>query len=89
MRSDYVVIQLENIVIIEDLDRGNKSVTNDIQEIIDELELRGTDKTLVYRDSMGMWSCVNVLEHGTPLFLPVHAVGSIRTSKQVREGAGI
>jgi hypothetical protein len=89
MRSDYIVIELENVVIVEDQDRGNKSVTNDIQEIIDELNLRNTNKKLVYRDSLGMWVCVNVLDEGTPLFVPVHAIGKLRTSKQIREGLKI
>ncbi len=58
------------VVMIEDLDRGSKSVTNDVENVIAEIQaqlydqaadsgfvepLRLGDMTVIYKDSAGRW----------------------------------
>lgn len=66
MRSTYTYQLHNNFVIIDDQDRG-KSVTNDIENVIHDIEHENPETDLsgyrwVYRDTQGIWDEVLVLE---------------------------
>lgn len=48
-----------DVILIEDLNRGNMSVTNDIENVVDEIaegeNLDPKDYMIVYADSAGSW----------------------------------
>src|SRR5262249_30905286 len=48
------------LLLIWDLDRGNKSVTNDVENVVADIaEFEDIDPCrccIIYRDSMGIWS---------------------------------
>lgn len=62
-RSDYdyqfKTYKRRNFLVIEDLNRGGKSVTNDIETVVDECfsdkTLRPHEVYIIYQDSDGMW----------------------------------
>lgn len=57
-RSDFTVEQDGDVLIIRDLDRGGRSVTNDGDGVIMDLAKRGLLKDgmrVIYRDSSGEW----------------------------------
>lgn len=55
-----------NILVIEDLNLGNKSVTNSIEEVIRDIEvmehISARDYMIVYRDSEGNWNGWDVIK---------------------------
>lgn len=57
MRSSYEIIRVDNRedkVFIEDLNIG-KSVTNDAEEVVEELNNQFPEYRIIYKDSMGNW----------------------------------
>ncbi len=55
-RSDYEIVRVEqDRVFIVDLDLGNRSVTNDADEVFEEIQKNFSKKRVIYRDSMGNW----------------------------------
>ena len=69
--ADYIVDhKVDGSIFITDLDRGNKSVTNDVEGVLEELkslynlDLRGI--TITYLDSMG---CVDRIVHVNGKFI--------------------
>lgn len=71
-RADYEYFINEGVVSIVDLDKGNKSLTNDIENVIEEVCLRAGIKPheykWVYRDSGGMW---DGFDPATKQFIPL------------------
>ncbi len=57
-RSEYEVIGVQDgTVYLVDINLGNKSVTNDAENVVAEiLNEYGYEKRVVYRDSMGNWA---------------------------------
>lgn len=54
--ADYDVVKVaEDMVWIVDLDRGNRSVTNDAERVVAELAKQYGERRIIYRDSMGRW----------------------------------
>ena len=63
-RADYEVVRVEeDRVFIIDLDLGNKSVTNDAEEVFKEIKLHFPDRRLIYRDTLGKWDEIVEDEH--------------------------
>lgn len=62
-RADYIhrteQIQKHDVLVIEDLDLGNMSVTNSIEEVIAEIEqmegIKANDYIIIYKDSDGTY----------------------------------
>ncbi|SDM57012.1 hypothetical protein SAMN05216360_102471 [Methylobacterium phyllostachyos] len=64
-RSDYTVEDLLDVVLVVDLDRGGRSVSNDASGVIDDLRKAGLIRPgvpVVYRDSSGTWDQLRVKE---------------------------
>ncbi|QGY06211.1 hypothetical protein MMSR116_15790 [Methylobacterium mesophilicum SR1.6/6] len=62
-RSDYTVEDLLDVVLVVDLDRGGRSVSNDASGVIDDLRKAGLIRPgvpVVYRDSSGTWDQLRV-----------------------------
>lgn len=63
------------IIVIQDLDRGNKSVTNDINNVVEEIaqkeRINPVDHYIIYRDSDREWNGYNF---STGQFLPLKSV---------------
>ncbi|MFT3679819.1 MAG: hypothetical protein QM791_06130 [Ferruginibacter sp.] len=48
-----------NAIVIEDLDLGNKSVTNDIENVVEDIavmeKIKPAEHVILYNDSQGWW----------------------------------
>ena len=80
--SDYALELVDNVVLVIDLDLGGGSVTNDAEQVIQELATSGGNLdalVILYRDSEGRWDQI-VTRHSQ--FVGFRMVGA--TS---REGA--
>lgn len=54
--ADYQIVrETPDIIFIEDLDLGNRSITNDAEEVVETLLFLSGRKRIVYKDSMGQW----------------------------------
>lgn len=54
--ADYEIVKVENDkVFIIDLNLGNKSVTNDAENVYIELKQIFPDHRIIYKDTMGHW----------------------------------
>lgn len=55
-RSDYEIVCVqEDKIFLVDLDLGNKSVTNDAENVVEEINKNFPDKRIIYRDTLGVW----------------------------------
>lgn len=62
--ADYTYTVDENIIAIVDLDLGNRSVTNDIDYVLEEIRAELGDLSgycVIYRDGMGRWDGVRLV----------------------------
>jgi len=67
MRSDWEVVKVTtDIVWIIDLDIGGKSVTNDAENVVKELNIKYPGRRIIYRDTMNRW---DELVHENGLFV--------------------
>lgn len=58
VKADYDYKIIDGIICIEDLNRGNRSVTNDIENVIEQIKYFENIKNIkivIYRDSEGNW----------------------------------
>ncbi|MCJ2040848.1 DUF6011 domain-containing protein [Methylobacterium sp. J-059] len=65
-RSSYTFEIRGDVVCVTDLDLGGRSVTNDVDRVIEDLvECLGTlkGKRVIYRNSAGVWDEIKVSEH--------------------------
>ena len=64
IRADYTYTVEGSIIAIIDLDQGSKSVTNDIENVLDDIRAEIGDLAgyaVIYRDSMGRWDGVRLI----------------------------
>ncbi|GAB3552379.1 hypothetical protein [Spirosoma fluminis] len=64
--ADYTYTVEGNIIAIEDLDLGNRSVTNDIEFVLADIQAKlGTlaGYQIIYRDSMGRWDGIRLVDN--------------------------
>src|ERR1700733_6927926 len=67
-KFDYYIQLIEgyNFIIIEDINNGSMSVTNDIENIVKSIEekenIKATDFFIVYRDSDDTWDGWNAAQ---------------------------
>jgi len=61
-RSDYDIWEYGDLIVIIDRDIGGMPVTNDIENVVDDLRQRFNlrDKELVYRDSDGLYDWITL-----------------------------
>lgn len=66
--KNYTYTIEQEFVCIVDLDNGGRSVTNDIQKIINEIEDENNffldSFKIIYRDSQGIWDAVLIKDEG-------------------------
>lgn len=63
-RADYTYTVEGSIIAIIDLDLGSKSVTNDMENILDDIRAKLGDLAgyaVIYRDSTGRWDGVRLV----------------------------
>jgi hypothetical protein len=63
-RADYTFTIEGNVIAIVDLDLGSKSVTNDIENVIEDIRAELGDLAgyaIIYRDSTGRWDGVRLI----------------------------
>lgn len=64
-RADYryYILHDEKVIAIEDLNKGNTSLTNDIENVAEEISKNETldlkEYKVIYRDSQGLWDGYN------------------------------
>lgn len=57
--SDWDIVHLDHIrqiVYIHDLNLGNRSVTNDAENVVDDLDSQYPGWRIIYKDSMDSWA---------------------------------
>ena len=62
-RADYTYTVTGNVIAIIDLDQGGKSVTNDMEDVLNDIRIEIGDLSgysVIYRDSMGRWDGVRL-----------------------------
>lgn len=63
-QADFEVIGVtEDRVFLVDLNKGNRSVTNDAENVVARLAILHPNKRIIYCDSMGRWDEI-AHEHG-------------------------
>lgn len=75
-RSDFTLERINDILLVEDLNLGGLSVTNDAEELINDILYTFgdvDDMTILYRDSMGRWDQMATKNNRFAGFLPVGA----------------
>ena len=63
-RADYTYTVDGPVIAIVDLDQGSKSVTNDMDNVLDDIRAELGDLAgyaVIYRDSMGRWDGVRLM----------------------------
>lgn len=70
-RADYTYSVEGSVVAIVDLDQGSKSVTNDMENVLDEVrsELGSlAGYAIIYRDCRGIWDGVRLGQRGVEFY---------------------
>ena len=63
-RADYTYTVEGSVIAIVDLDQGSKSVTNDMENVLDDIRAEIGDLAgyaVIYRDSLGRWDGVRLV----------------------------
>lgn len=63
-RANYTYTVEGSVIAIVDLDQGSKSVTNDIENVLNDIRAELGDLAgyaVIYRDSMGRWDGVRLV----------------------------
>lgn len=88
----FIIDEETRIIAIEDLNKGNISVTNDMENILNEILVQGLNKdknfsldnyTIVYKDSNNVWDGVNIKNNKFFGFFPISALSYEEAVKQV------
>ena len=84
MNSDYIYFIKGKVLIIEDSDLGNLSVTNDIQNVLTSIkkDLDFLPETIIYRDSEGNFDGV---EHEQGKFKRFYSVNESDLEKALEK----
>ncbi len=85
IRADYTYTVDGSVIAIVDLDQGSKSLTNDMEHVLDEIQaelgsLAGY--SVIYRDSMGRWYGVR-LERGVVQFYSLNKTDPERAAARL------
>ncbi len=73
-KCDYAVELIHDLLVLVDLNLGNKSLTNDIENVLADLnnDIDLFDKVIVYRDSDGHYDRVLIRRYNRfDIFLPI------------------
>jgi hypothetical protein len=84
-RADYTYTVEGSVIAIIDLDQGSKSVTNDIENVLDDIRAKLGDLSgysVIYRDSMGRWDGIR-LERGVVEFYSLNETDPDRAAARL------
>lgn len=84
-RADYTYNVTGSVIAIIDLDQGSKSVTNDMENVLDDIRAEVGDLSgyaVIYRDSMGRWDGVR-LERGVVQFYSLNETDPERAAARL------
>jgi hypothetical protein len=84
-RADYTYTVEGGVIAIIDLDQGSKSLTNDIENVLDDIQAELGDLSgyaVIYRDSMGWWDGVR-LERGLVEFYSLNETDPERAAARL------
>ena len=73
-RARYTIQTIDNLIVILDANDGAKSVTNDADNIVQDLVRLGHNvdrKVIVYRDTMGNWDQITTNSARFATFYPL------------------
>jgi len=83
-QADFTYSMSPDVIAITDLDLGNKSVTNDIENVLRKIEYwhQGSIATfrIMYRDSLGVWER-GALERTTSFLFALQRVSPTKVRK--------
>lgn len=84
-RADYTYTVEGSIIAIIDLDLGSKSVTNDMENVLADIQTALGDLTgyaVIYQDSMGRWDGVRLVGQSV-VFYSLNEVDQQRASSRL------
>lgn len=84
-RADYTYTVEGSVIAIIDLDQGSKSLTNDMEHVLDDIRAQIGDLSgysVIYRDSMGRWDGVR-LKRGVVQFYSLNETNPDRASARL------
>ena len=88
-KPDYTYEMVEGVLVITDLDLGNRSVTNDIENVLLKIKANikpfPIPKLVIYKDSMGFYDQVLHDAGRFDCFFPLQACDLPIALKRVRE----
>lgn len=84
MNSDYIYFIKGKVLIIEDSDLGNRSVTNDIQNVLQAIktDLEFLPEVVIYKDSEGNFDGV---DHDKGKFIKFYPVNESDLQKALEK----
>jgi len=88
LQSDYIVKKFGALIVIIDINKGNKLVTNDIENVINEVGQQNqlNDYVVVYRDSDNCYEKIIVNSDNTfKQFEPMTSAHSVKDFFDVME----
>ena len=84
-RADYTYTVEGSVIAIVDLDQGSKSVTNDMDNVLADIQAELGDLAgyaVIYRDSTGRWDGVR-LERGIVAFYALNEIDPERAAARL------
>lgn len=85
-RADYEYTVEGQVICIVDLDRGNRSVTNDIENILHDIKIHLGELSgyaVIYRDSTGRWDGVRQTENGRADFYGLREIDKDKAAERL------
>ena len=71
IRSDYeIVLVQEDKIFLVDLDLGNRSVTNDAERVVEEINKNFPNRRIIYKDTLDHWDEIILDRKGRVDFSP-------------------
>jgi len=81
IRSDYeIVLVQEDKIFLVDLDLGNRSVTNDAERVVEEINKNFPNRRIIYKDTLDHWDEIILDCKGSVDFSPY--IESLQSSTQ-------
>jgi len=87
--ADYSYEIEQGVLVIMDKDLGNKSVTNDMDNVIKKIasveggiEKIQKLKGITYKDSMGIWDGVRIERKGVGIYTEIYSLGGTKDKKE-------
>lgn len=84
--SNYIYDVYKNVLVINDLDLGNMSVTNNVQKVLDEISERiDLPQRVIYRDTSKIYDGIEHVNGKFKRFYPIQTENIFEAIEKVLE----